>query len=110
MNIITKIKRGYERLFYGIDSWAIENPDTYTTDFYFFMANAIANDLEKYGDLKDKETLKKFHTLQTIAFGMAGYAEMESGAYKKNDPEFKRLEKDFKKAWKLLGDNMTILW
>ena len=110
MNIIKQLKRAYERAVYGIDSWAIENPDTYTTDFYFFMANTKANWLEENEDLTDKETLKEFRTLQEIAFGMAGYAEMESGAYKKNDPEFKRLEKEFKKAWKLLGDNMTILW
>lgn len=100
----------YQRAVYGIDDYAVKNPDTYTVDLYFFMANAKINWIEENEDLTDKETLKEFEMLQEIAFGMASYEEMESGFYPKNHPEFKRLEKEFKKAWKLLGDNMDILW
>lgn len=105
-----KLKKMFERAFYGIDYTAIENPDTYTTDFIFFVANAKLNWMEEHADLQDKKVYAEFIKLQQIAFGMAGYAEMESGVYTKKDKEFKRLEKEFKKAWKLLGNNMTILW
>jgi len=110
MNIIKKLKRAYERAVYGLDTYAIENSDIYIMDFINFMAIAKVNWIEKERNLKDKEIIKEFKLLQDIAFGSGSYLEMRSGVYKKNEEEFKRLEKEFKKAWKLLGDNMTILW
>ena len=108
--MFNKLKRAYERAVYGIDSHAVENPDTFTTDFYFFMANAKIDYMEENCDLSDKTTLKEFSLLSEIALGMASYEEMCSGNYPRKSKEFKEAEKKFKKGWKVLGDNMDILW
>lgn len=96
--VLWEIKQAYYRAFYTIDEPMFEYPDEFTV---ILLQNKIDLILESRG-----LEIKEQHTLEQISFGLGSYLEMVSGVYTKKDKEFKRLDKEFKKGWKLLGDNM----
>jgi hypothetical protein len=101
-NLLQEVKQMYQRAVYSCDESQWDNPDEYVA---LFLQGRIAIGLEH-----DEFDIKNKKILEQIVFGLGSYIEMRSGCYCKKDKEFKRLEKEYKKAMKLLADHYEEIW
>lgn len=97
-----KLKWLWQRVSKGQDDRIYFDPDMYLAEYI----NKVANMKLDQDECKGKEEKE----LQQLSFGMGSYLEMCSGVYPYNDPEYKRLDNEFKIALKLLPKYFTKLW
>ena len=97
-----EIKWAWQRLFKGHDDRIYFDPDLYLAEYINKVSN-MKLDQDECNSKEEKE-------LQQLSFGMGSYLEMCSGIYPYNDPEYKRLKKEFKIALKLLPKYFCKLW
>lgn len=97
-----KIKLLVQRIMNGQDETIYYDPDTYLAGYIQKVANMKLGQEACVGI--------EYRELQQLSFGMGSYLEMCSGIYMFTDPEYKRLDKEFKRALKLLPKYFCKLW
>jgi hypothetical protein len=103
-----EIKYACQRVFKGYDDRSNWNLNAYYAEEInrgvLYMAEHSSGCPEELTPEKWKKILHQ------ISFGFGSYLEMETGIYPYNDPEYKRLNKEFKKGMALFARWFPNLW
>jgi hypothetical protein len=107
-DFIYSIKMAYQRVFRGYDDLAKWNLESHLAQEIKEVTFMMAQDSCGYPNGLTEKKWKQI--LLDISFGFGSYIEMRSGVYMGNEPEYKRLKKEFNKGMELFAKHYGSLW